>query len=79
MGIKALRGDNSKLVLQQIFNNENISRAQISKNLNLNKATVSSIFNELEEQRLVEKHGEGDSTKIGGRKPIMLNINRDYG
>ena len=79
MEIEALRGDNSKLVLQQIFNNENISRAQISKNLNLNKATVSSIFNELEEQRLVEKHGEGDSTKIGGRKPIMLNINRDYG
>lgn len=79
MEIRALRGDNSKLILQQIFNNENISRAQISKNLNLNKATVSSIFNELEEQRLVEKHGEGDSTKIGGRKPIMLNINRDYG
>lgn len=79
MEIEALRGDNSKLVLQQIFNNENISRAQISKNLNLNKATVSSIFNELEEQQLVEKHGEGDSTKIGGRKPIMLNINRDYG
>ncbi|MDK1727944.1 ROK family transcriptional regulator [Dellaglioa algida] len=74
-----LRGDNSKLVLQQIFNNENISRAQISKNLNLNKATVSSIFNELEEQQLVKKHGEGDSTKIGGRKPIMLNINQDYG
>lgn len=79
MEIATLRGDNSKLVLQQIFNNENISRAQISKNLNLNKATVSSIFNELEEQKLVEKHGEGDSTKIGGRKPIMLNINQDYG
>lgn len=79
MEIEALRGDNSKLVLQQIFNNENISRAQISKNLNLNKATVSTIFNELEEQQLVKKQGEGDSTKIGGRKPIMLNINQDYG
>ncbi|MHC9537061.1 ROK family transcriptional regulator [Dellaglioa sp. BT-FLS60] len=79
MEIGLLRGDNSKLVLQQIFNNANISRAQISKNLNLNKATVSSIFNELEEQKLVEKQGEGDSTKIGGRKPIMLNINQEYG
>ncbi|MHC9531975.1 ROK family transcriptional regulator [Dellaglioa sp. L3N] len=79
MGIGILRGDNSKLVLQQIFNNANISRAQISKNLKLNKATVSSIFNELEEQKLVEKQGEGDSTKIGGRKPIMLNINQEYG
>lgn len=70
---------NQKLVLQQIFNNELISRIQISKNLGINKATISSILNKLKEKKLVNEVGQGKSTKSGGRKPIILEINKNFG
>ncbi|MGS0652665.1 MarR family transcriptional regulator, partial [Staphylococcus arlettae] len=60
---------NEKRVLKEIFNHNNISRTQISKNLEINKATISSILNSLKAKSLVLEVGEGDSTKSGGRKP----------
>lgn len=71
--------ENEKRVLKQIFNNSNISRTQISKNLELNKATISNILNNLKHKSLVNEVGEGNSTKSGGRKPILLEINQKYG
>lgn len=70
---------NQKLVLQQIFNNQSISRIQISKNLGINKATISSILNKLKEKRLVNEVGHGESTRSGGRRPIILEINQKFG
>src|SRR5699024_12206114 len=54
---------NEKLVLKEIFNHQNISRTEISKNLGINKATISSILNKLKSKSLVREVGEGDSTK----------------
>ena len=70
---------NEKLVLKEIFNHQNISRTEISKNLGINKATISSILNKLKSKSLVREVGEGDSTKSGGRKPILLKVNHLYG
>lgn len=70
---------NSKLILQQIFNNENITRVQIAKNLNINKATVTNILNDMKARHFVKETGAGNSTRSGGRKPILLAINKDYG
>ena len=70
---------NEKRVLREIFNHNNISRTQISKNLEINKATISSILNSLKAKSLVLEVGEGDSTKSGGRKPILLKVNDQYG
>nr|WP_269667661.1 ROK family transcriptional regulator [Staphylococcus arlettae] len=70
---------NEKRVLKEIFNHNNISRTQISKNLEINKATISSILNSLKAKSLVLEVGEGDSTKSGGRKPILLKVNDQYG
>ena len=70
---------NSKLILQQIFNNENITRVQIAKNLDMNKATVTNILNDLKNKHFVKEIGAGLSTKSGGRKPILLAINENYG
>lgn len=39
--------ENERQVLQQIFNNRYISRIQISKNLEINKATISNLLNRL--------------------------------
>lgn len=74
-----LRDKNSKLILQQIFNNENITRVQIARNLDMNKATVTNILNDLKNNHFVKEIGAGDSTKSGGRKPILLAINEKYG
>ncbi len=71
--------DNEKRVLREIYNHHNISRTQISKNLEINKATISSILNKLKYKALVHEVGEGDSTKSGGRKPILLKVNHLYG
>ncbi|HDF5172554.1 TPA: ROK family transcriptional regulator [Staphylococcus aureus] len=71
--------DNEKRVLREIYNHHNISRTQISKNLEINKATISSILNKLKYKSLVNEVGEGDSTKSGGRKPILLKVNHLYG
>ena len=62
---------NERRVLKQIFNNHNISRTQISKNLEINKATISNILNALKKKSLVIEVGEGNSTKSGGRKPKL--------
>ncbi|MCG7339157.1 ROK family transcriptional regulator [Staphylococcus sp. ACRSN] len=71
--------DNERQVLQQIFNNRYISRVQISKNLEINKATISNLLNRLKHKKLVTEVGQGDSTKSGGRKPILLEVNKDFG
>ncbi len=76
---QSIRSANEKAVLREIFNGEPISRIQISRNLNLNKSTVSAIFNELQEKQLVTEIGQGHSTQVGGRKPVMIKINASYG
>lgn len=74
-----IRSNNEKSVLQQIFIDEPISRIQISRNLGLNKSTVSAIYNDLKEKDLVVETGQGDSSEVGGRKPVMIKVNKDYG
>lgn len=74
-----MRRANSKLVLQEIFNNDYTTRAAISRQLGLNKSTVSSIYDELKEEQLVEEVGEGAASHVGGRKPTNITIYANYG
>lgn len=73
------RIQNKKLVLQQLFNNPETSRAEIARQLNLNKSTVSSIYDELNEAGFIESVRQGESTSNGGRKPQLIRLNRNYG
>lgn len=75
----SMREQNEHLVLSEIINQPEISRAEISKNTNLNKATVSEIVRKLIESQLVIETGIGDSSTSGGRKPILLKINKKAG
>ncbi|WP_261805895.1 ROK family protein [Lapidilactobacillus luobeiensis] len=70
---------NEQRVLQQAFNFGPISRSQISKNLKLNKVTVSDIVASLIDQHYLLELGQGDSTENGGRKPTILKFNADLG
>jgi len=52
-----------------------LSRAAISKQAHMAKATVSEIIGRLIEAGLVEEMGKGDSTARGGKRPTMIQIN----
>ncbi|MGY4688636.1 ROK family transcriptional regulator [Salibacterium sp. K-3] len=68
---------NKSIVLQTIQASSPISRAQISKESGLNKATVSGLVSELMEEQFVLEIGTGLSS--GGRKPVMLYFNKAAG
>ncbi|GIP15793.1 xylose repressor [Paenibacillus montaniterrae] len=68
---------NSYIVLNSIRKHSPVSRAQISELTGLNKATVSSLVNELIESNLVLEIGPGASS--GGRKPVLLLFNEKAG
>lgn len=73
------RSNNLKLVLQQLFNHDEISRAEVARVLGMSRSTISSLFNELDEQGYVNHLGQGDSSEVGGRKPEMVQLNSRYG
>ena len=69
-----IRDINSKLILDTIIKNQPISRASISKELGLTKATVSTIVQELINQHLIIEIGCDDTSL--GRKPILLSFHK---
>lgn len=73
--LELIKKINRSLVLEKIRANQPISRAQIAKELNLSKSTVSSIVDELVTRKLVNELGEGSSTRAGGRPASLLGFN----
>lgn len=63
------------MVLDLIRSSHPISRAQIAKDLELSKATVSSIVEELLSKKLLITVGSGSSTREGGRRGSLLAFN----
>jgi predicted NBD/HSP70 family sugar kinase len=63
---------NTAIVLEFILRGSPLSRAQISEQSGLNKATVSSLVQDLIDGSLVKEIGTGQSS--GGRKPVMLEF-----
>lgn len=74
-----IREQNEATVLKAIIDIEGISRAQIAQRTHLNKASVSSIIKTLIEHHLVFETGIGDTSAVGGRKPILLKFNGEAG
>ncbi len=74
---QSIKISNKFLVLQSIKNHEPISRAHLSQQLNLTKATVSSLVEELIEEGYCHQTGPGKSS--GGRRPLMLKFNEKTG
>ncbi|MDA3850948.1 MAG: ROK family transcriptional regulator [Spirochaetaceae bacterium] len=70
---------NISQVLRCIWLNKGISRIEISKNLQMDKSTVTKIVSLLLETGIVSELKEGSSKPVGGRKPVPLSINNDYG
>lgn len=68
---------NKELVLRTITSLAPLSRADIAQNSGLNKATVSSLVNELIDEEFIYESGPGESS--GGRRPVMLLFNERAG
>lgn len=67
-----IRDINKQIVLNFVRVRSPISRAEIARETSLQRSTVSSIVDDLQEADLIEEVGTGDST--GGRKPTMLKL-----
>lgn len=74
---KLIKDINRTLIINEIRLKGKISRTDISKNLNLGLSTVTNIIEELKSQGFVIEIGESSST--GGRRPILLQFNYNYG
>ncbi|MCL1991252.1 MAG: ROK family transcriptional regulator [Defluviitaleaceae bacterium] len=72
-----IREMNEKLVLKTVIQAGTISRAEIAKQLKLNKTSVSSIVSDLIDKDLIVETGSGESS--GGRKPILVMFNHQAG
>ena len=78
IAIKRSKKLNIAKVLRTIWLNPGISRIAISRDLELDKSTVTLIVNELIEVGLVCPVAEGKAGPQGGRRPIQLIINKDF-
>ncbi|MGB8508800.1 MAG: ROK family transcriptional regulator, partial [Pyrinomonadaceae bacterium] len=67
-----IRDINRQIVLNYVRDREPISRAEISREAELQRSTVSTIVDELVAEGLVEETGAGKST--GGRRPTLLRL-----
>lgn len=73
-----IKQNNMTLVFNLINRLEPISRVKLSRLTHLSPTTISSLVEELIEDKMVMEIGTGE-TKSSGRKPIMLKINQNNG
>jgi N-acetylglucosamine repressor len=66
------RSHNKRLILRTIYQQGEISRADIARSTNLTRTTVSHIVAELIDEDLVEETGIGPS--VGGKPPVLLTL-----
>ena len=73
-----VRANNKASVVELIRQSTaGISRAELAETLALSRSTISVIIDDLLARGLVVERGTGASR--GGRRPIVLKINRDIG
>lgn len=70
---------NTSLVARIIWQRKSISRAEIARELNLYRSTVTNITSYLIKSGVVQEGRLLESTQQGGRKAVELSINPDFG
>ncbi|HEY6660629.1 MAG TPA: ROK family transcriptional regulator [Pyrinomonadaceae bacterium] len=70
--LNTIRDINRQIVLNYVREREPISRAEIARETDLQRSTISAIVEDLKSEGLVEEVGEGEST--GGRRPTLLKL-----
>src|SRR5918911_2119127 len=72
-----IRDINRQIVLNYVRDREPISRAEIARETELQRSTVSTIVEDLKREGLIEEIGEGEFT--GGRRPTLLRLRASGG
>jgi glucokinase-like ROK family protein len=71
---------NKYIILDMIrFTPGGISRAELARQMELTRAGVSTIIDDLLHEGLVREAASGPVTATGGRRPILLEINAQHG
>ena len=70
---------NSHLILNFIRIDGPISGADLSKTSGMQPSTILRILRNLQRTGIIYKTGIGDSTKVGGRPPILWDLCENYG
>lgn len=70
--LNTIRDINRQIVLNYVREREPISRAEIARETELQRSTISAIVEDLTREGLVEEVGIGEST--GGRRPTLLKL-----
>lgn len=70
-----LRNHNSRLLLRMIYDADEISRADLARQTNLTRTTVSEVVSELIEQGLIKEVGQAPAGV--GRTPTLLSVVED--
>ena len=70
--LNTIRDINRQIVLNYVREREPISRAEIARETDLQRSTISAIVEALKSEGLIEEVGEGEST--GGRRPTLLKL-----
>jgi len=70
---------NISRVLRLLWQKKGITRIDIASELRLDKSTITKIMNLLLAKKVVQELEEGQAGPQGGRKPIHLTINKNFG
>lgn len=73
------KNSNISRTLEILWRTNSVSRVEIARQLDLYRSTVSNIINSLIDVGLVFETEEGSSQPQGGRKPIYLSLNENFG
>ena len=73
------RNANLSRVFETVWKNPNFSRIDIARKLELYRSTVSNIIGTLVDSGLICEGERGLPTEKGGRKPVFLSVNPDFG
>lgn len=69
---------NCKAIVETLIENGNMSKSNLSKFLHISKPTVTENVNVLINLGIVHEIGQGSSNSKGGRKPTLLEFNKQY-
>lgn len=73
-----IRSINQRVILEKIFCDEPISRAELARELCISKSAMTENVSSLLDIGLIREVGAGAAMSTGGRKPIMLKFNKNY-
>jgi len=68
---------NVSLVLQALLAHRQIARFELANLTGLTRTTVSTVTNNLIAIGLVQEGEQGEASALGGRKPVLLELNAD--